>query len=218
MRSASSCIDTPMAARRAARGRPHHETWLQPGVAGWQLRRQGGSAPARLPLPACLHGSGSDFAEPLHLAFRSRPSRQNALLRSARDHLWLTKGPVYFHDPSIILPAGAPLPADTSAIPPAVLDGMLTGCWDFPNVNTQPCREDRQSSLPIPRRHRERMVLGASRPEILSSTRSQGRFNRCCRELHMGDGSSASIGILAIAHLPGTGGWGCDGQNKMAPP
>lgn len=100
--------------------------------------------------------------------------------------LWLTKGDGFYFDPKIMLPAGAPLPADTSDIAPHVLDGMVSGLWDIPNVKHNhvekvlgghPCQ--------FPVGLAERVVLGLSRPGELVVDPFAG---------------VGSAGVAAIAH------------------
>lgn len=99
--------------------------------------------------------------------------------------LWLTKGGGFFYDPQIILPAGAPIPDDTSGIAPAVLEAMMTGCWDIPNVKHNHVEKIPDHPCQFPVALAERMVLGTSRPGDLVLDPFAG---------------VGSAGVAAIAH------------------
>lgn len=78
--------------------------------------------------------------------------------------LWFTKGKGFYHDPNVMLPAGAEIPQDTSVIAPFVLEGMESGVWDIPNVKHNHVEKIADHPCQFPVGLAERVVLGLSRP------------------------------------------------------
>lgn len=78
--------------------------------------------------------------------------------------LWLTKGPEYFRDPSVLLAAGEEMPGEEAGISPVVRRAMESGVWEIGAVKNNHPERTGLHPCQFPVGLAERAILGLSRP------------------------------------------------------